>query len=190
MLLATPCAALAHSREAAGFVSGFLHPLLGLDHLLAMISVGVVSARIGHGYVWKIPAIFVCSMLAGGLLGAYGVSLPLVEWGIALSVLVLGLAIVLVHRAGTSMLATVMAFVALFGTLHGHAHGAEMPVSLSPAFYSSGFVVSTSAIHLLGVYIGMRPARLSRFARLPAIVGGCIAVAGVFILYGLIGDRG
>ena len=189
ILLLYSGAVLAHSREAAGFVSGFARPFLGIDHLLAMISVGVISARIGGAYIWGIPALFVLSMVVGGVLGAYGVPLPMVEWGIALSVLVLGVATMVVHRAGAAVLAVVMTFVALFGALHGHAHGTEMPGSISPVFYSTGFVTSTSSIHLLGVYVGFLPGKAQRLVKLPSYVGSAIAIAGLFILLNLAGSQ-
>lgn len=185
ILVLVPRAALAHSREAAGFISGFVHPFLGVDHLLAMLSVGVISARIGGAYIWRIPALFVSAMVAGGVIGAWGIALPMVEWGIGLSVLVLGGAIVVVQQGSRTILIVVMAFVAFFGTLHGHAHGAEMPASASPPFYSAGFVVSTTLVHLLGVLLGRLPGKAARFRKLPSYVGSAITIGGILILYGL-----
>jgi urease accessory protein len=187
LLLFCPSLAQAHARDAAGFISGFAHPFFGLDHLLAMVSVGVISARIGGRYILGIPALFVACMVLGGVLGANAVPLPMVEWGIALSVLVLGAAIAIAHRTNRMTLAVVMTFVSLFGALHGHAHGVEMPSSISPVFYSLGFVTSTSIIHLLGVYVGYLPGRVERFAKLPSYMGGAIATIGLFILFNLTG---
>ncbi|WP_179957671.1 HupE/UreJ family protein [Exilibacterium tricleocarpae] len=177
--------AMAHSREAAGFISGFLHPLFGPDHLLAMLGVGIISARIDGHYIWSIPGLFVLFMVLGGILGANGILFPMVEWGIALSVLVLGIAIIVVKRANISLLMVVMLFVAFFGFLHGHAHGVEMPDSISPYYYSFGFVISTSLIHILGVLIGHFSTKRQRLEKMPSYVGGFMAVAGCLILYGL-----
>jgi len=143
----------AHIEEAAaGFASGFFHPVFGLDHFLAMLSVGIVSAQLGGRRIWTIPAAFLGAMITGGVIGIYGTAWPLAEAGIALSVVVLGLSIVGASQHARTLpifLATVF-----FGTLHGHAHGLEIPVAADPVFYAAGFVMSTALIHLLGVGIG------------------------------------
>lgn len=180
LTLALPALAQAHSEhEGTSFVGGFLHPLLGPDHLLAMLSVGVISALIGGRAVLLVPAMFVTAMLAGGVLGVFGMALPHVESGIALSVLLLGIGIATPHRLPVW---AVYCAVAFFGTLHGNAHGVEMPQAAVPVFYSFGFVVSTSLIHLVGVGIGLAPMLRWR-NRLPmGLTGLAISITGIYFL--------
>jgi urease accessory protein len=175
-----PELALAHSEhDGQSFMSGFLHPLLGPDHLLAMLSVGIISALIGGRAVFWVPAIFVSAMLLGGTIGATGVELPHVEFGIALSVLLLGAGITVPRRFPVWL---VMGVVGFFGVLHGNAHGVEMPQAAAPAFYSLGFVAATSMIHLIGVGIGFIPCLHVR-NRLPmGVTGTAIAAFGVHFL--------
>lgn len=187
LLLLSPTLVFAHSNDdASGFVSGFLHPLLGFDHLLAMLGVGLISARIKGHYIWTVPAIFVSFMVVGGSIGAYGIEFPMVEIGIATSVIVIGAAIALVKKSTMTWTSVVMVFVAFFGALHGHAHGLEMPNSASPIYYSMGFVIATSTIHLIGVAIGMIPYQSKKLASLPSYLGSAISLAGCVIMYGLI----
>ena len=115
-------AGLLHSYGGGGILTGFLHPILGLDHLLAMVAVGFLSAQMGGRAIWTIPVAFVGVMLLGGVMGILGVPVPLVEYGITGSVLVLGLAI-LVNRGIPEWVA--IAFVGIFAFFHGHAHGTE-----------------------------------------------------------------
>jgi urease accessory protein len=175
-----PGLAQAHSEhDGLSFMSGFLHPLLGPDHLLAMLSVGILSALIGGRAVYWVPCAFVAAMLAGAVLGVIGTALPHVELGIALSVLVLGVAIAMPNKLPVLITALV---VALFGLLHGNAHGVEIPRSAVPAFYSFGFIVSTATIHVIGVGIGFIP-QLHWRNRLPMDVAGMlISVTGVYFL--------
>jgi urease accessory protein len=137
--------------NTAGLLAGALHPVFGLDHFLAMLSVGIVSVQIGGRSVYTVPSLFVAAMVAGGALGIYGIALPLVESGIALSVILLGCGIVVAKRNRGAPL--VHALVAFFGVMHGHAHGVEMPNTASPVFYSLGFVFSTALIHVLGLLL-------------------------------------
>jgi urease accessory protein len=185
-LLTFSVTASAHNKEAVGFISGFTHPLFGPDHLLAMLGVGLISARIAGHYIWSVPALFVTFMVIGGVFGVNGFELPLVEWGIAVSVIVLGVANLLVRSTTRLLLAMVMSGVAFFGLLHGYAHGAEMPQSISPLFYSVGFITSTTLIHLCGVYIGHVSCKLDRLAKVPSYLGGVMTLAGCVILFGLI----
>jgi urease accessory protein len=184
ILLFAPCLASAHSEhDAEGFLSGFRHPLLGMDHLLAMLGVGIVSARLGGRYIWIVPGIFVSFMIVGGIIGAMGTGVPMEEVGIAFSVVGIGIAIAVIKRPTPWLVALVMAFVAFFGALHGHAHGVEMPGSASPVYYSFGFATCTCAIHLAGVYLGQVPEYLSRLHKLPVYLGRAITLAGCYILY-------
>jgi urease accessory protein len=154
LLLCFPSAVYGHvaGEPGEGFVAGLLHPLVGLDHFLAMLGVGIVSAQMGGRRVFTIPATFVLSMIAGAVAGVKGAEWPFTEAGIALSVVVLGVAIATVREDSNGWL--VMAVVMLFGSLHGHAHGLELPQAADPVYYAAGFVSSTTAIHLLGVGIG------------------------------------
>jgi urease accessory protein len=180
-----PAFAWAHSDgDAGGFVEGALHPIMGLDHLLAMLSVGIVSAQFGGRLIWLVPALFVSMMLVGGILGSNGIEFPMVEAGIASSVIVLGLGISVAHKQKSYRWAIplTMAFVAVFGSLHGHAHGVEMPESASPVYYSFGFIISTSIIHLIGVFIGYIFQNFPRLQKTTVYLGLIIAGAGVKIL--------
>ncbi|PWC37483.1 HupE/UreJ family protein [Azospirillum sp. TSO35-2] len=145
-----PAVADAHSFGAhdAGFVHGVLHPIGGLDHLLAMVAVGLWAAQRGGAALWALPAAFVTAMVGGGLLGMAGVGLPAVELGIAGSVVALG---ALVATQACLSLPVSMAAVALFALFHGHAHGVEMPEAAQPLLYGLGFALATAALHGAGV---------------------------------------
>lgn len=184
MLLAA-AAAQAHSEgaSAGGFVSGYLHPLSGLDHLLAMVAVGIWGATLGRPLVWALPVAFPLMMVVGGVLGIAGVPLPFVETGVGVSVVVLGLAIALAWRAPVPV---AVAIVAVFAVFHGHAHGAELPASAVPAAYAAGFVVSTGLLHLAGVAIGLAHGQ-PWGPKLLRAGGVAIAAAGVWILLGMPG---
>ncbi len=180
-----PAFAWAHSGgDANGFVAGALHPVMGLDHLLAMLSVGIVSAQFGGRWIWIVPGLFVSMMIVGGVLGFRGVDFPMVEVGIALSVIVLGLGISIAHKqkAFRWSIPITMLFVAIFGTIHGHAHGAEMPNSASPVYYCFGFIVTTCVIHLIGVLIGFVFQNYKRLQKSTIYLGLAIAGTGLKIL--------
>ena len=166
---------------AAGFVSGFMHPVLGLDHFLAMFSVGIVSAQLGGRNVYTLPIGFVTAMLVGGGIGVAQIPMPFAEQGIALSVIVLGLAIVLARPGGRSL--PVMLVTVFFGVLHGHAHGLEMPLAADPIYYAAGFVCSTAGIHLFGVGVGHVLTRRTRLVTMLRVLGSAMAGVGVMILF-------
>jgi urease accessory protein len=174
--------ALAHTGagEAHGLVHGFMHPVGGLDHVLAMVAVGLFAAVIGGRALWLIPASFVSFMLLGGVLGMTGVPVPFVEAGIALSVIVLGAAVAARWQAP---LAVAMAMAAVFAVFHGHAHGAEMPVAASGASYALGFLSATAMLHAAGVGLGLGLARLID-SRVTRVGGAAIVAAGVGIIAG------
>jgi urease accessory protein len=181
LLTLLPSVAYAHTQQSAdGFVSGILHPLLGGDHFLAMVSVGIVSAQLGGRRIWTVPTTFVLAMIAGAVAGVYGQAWPLAEQGIALSVIVLGLAITTVSHRVTSW--PVLFVVALFGALHGHAHGLELPRSADPIYYGAGFLTSTTAIHLLGVGIGHIATQRSHYVPVLRHLGSAMAGMGLMIL--------
>jgi urease accessory protein len=138
--------------EATGFFSGVLHPVSGLDHILAMVSVGVWGAQLGEPAIWILPLTFPVMMAFGGLLGFLGMTLPATEIGIALSMVVLGAAVMLEARPP---LPVVMAIVAFFAIFHGYAHGTELPRGDNALLYSLGFIVATGLLHLVGITVGL-----------------------------------
>lgn len=182
-----PTVALAHTGAGAtsGFVHGFEHPIGGLDHLLAMVMVGVLAWQIGGRALWMVPATFVLVMAIGGALGVAGIDMPLVELGIALSVVVLGAVVAFGVRAPV---AAAMALAGAFAVFHGHAHGAEMPVGAGGLAYGLGFMLATAMLHLAGLGIGYAVGRIGdRYAPFAVrAVGGVVAVAGVGILAGYV----
>src|SRR5262245_28932012 len=170
-------AALAHTglEHAVSFASGFKHPWSGLDHMLAMVAVGLWAGLNGGRALWAWPMAFVGLMVAGGALGISGIALPMVEPGILASVIVLGL---LVLMAAQLPVALGAALVAAFAVLHGHAHGAELPAQASAASYAAGFALATALLHRLGLgaaFLGRSdPGRL-----VVRGAGALVAVAGV-----------
>ena len=181
LLLLVSTQAVAHEEleGGVGFLAGLFHPVLGFDHLLAMLSVGVVSAQIGGRAIWYIPATFVLAMIFGGFLGTQGVQVLLVEAGIALSVLVLG--VTLAAEKKLPEWAAVIA-VAVFGIFHGHAHGTEMPLIANPWLYGLGFVLGTATIHLTGVFVGLGLQKLRIGPHVLRAAGLGIAGIGAYIL--------
>lgn len=179
-LLAFPAFAQAHDMTTNnGFMSGLSHPVLGLDHLLAMISVGILSAQMGGRAIWTVPSAFVGVMLIGGLMGMNGVPFFSVELGIALSVLVLGVAIAADKKLPTPLAMLAVGFFALF---HGHAHGTEMPEIATPVLYASGFIAGTALIHIAGVIIGLVSKSISSGPQFLRYVGAGIAGIGLHII--------
>ncbi|MCU8089497.1 HupE/UreJ family protein [Shewanella sp. SM20] len=168
-------------HSGGGFMSGFNHPVLGFDHLLAMLSVGMLSTQLGGRAIWTVPLAFVTFMLVGGILGLYAIAVPFVEIGIALSVLLLGLAIAFDRQIP---LLFAMAFVGVFAIFHGHAHGAEMPALASPVLYALGFLFGTAVIHLGGVMIGLGMQRMTGQRNLMRVTGVAIAAMGGYLLAG------
>jgi len=137
---------------AAGILAGLRHPISGLDHVLAMLAVGLWGAQLGKPAVWLLPVAFPMTMALGGTLGLIGVPLPGVEIGIAVSALALGAMVLTESRPP---LAVAGALVAFFAVFHGHAHGTELPEGTSGALYSVGFVVATGLLHACGIGIGL-----------------------------------
>ncbi len=176
--------ALAHTGhdDAAGFIAGFVHPFGGLDHVLAMVAVGLFAARLGGRALLRVPAAFVAFMAVGGALGMNGVALAHVEVGIALSVVAFGLVVAAGVAPPVGIAAALAGFFAVF---HGYAHGAETPGDASSAMYAAGFVCATAALHGAGIAAGRGAARLAD-ARLVRFGGAAMAVAGVGLLAGWI----
>lgn len=166
-------------HSTGGFISGFNHPVLGFDHMLAMICVGILSTKLGGRAIWTVPAVFVLFMLFGGIVGLLALPIPFVEFGIAASVLLLGLALAIDKKLPQWL---VMAFVATFAIFHGHAHGVEMPQLAEPALYVLGFICGTSAIHIVGVILGIAMQDKDPRNRLVRSSGGVIALVGGYLL--------
>lgn len=167
---------------AGGFVSGFLHPILGWDHVAAMIAVGLWGAFLGSPAIWILPIVFPLVMAFGGALGVAGVPVPAVETGIAVSAVVLGAMVVFAARPPIWIAAVIVGAFAIF---HGHAHGTELPGAANPLAYSVGFVIATGLLHLCGIVFGL----LVRWPTGKIAVrtgGGVIALAGVGFLTGLV----
>jgi len=146
--------AFAHSDAASlqgGFMSGFMHPISGLDHVIAMVAVGLWGAFLGKPAIWLLPVVFPLVMAFGGALGVAGVPIPYIETGIALSGVVLGLVVLFAVRPPIWVAAIIVGAFAIF---HGHAHGTELPNAASPLVYSIGFVIGTGLLHLAGIAIG------------------------------------
>jgi len=152
-LVLAPMLAHAHpGHDASGFASGLAHPLHGLDHILAMVAVGLWAVQLGGRAKWLVPASFVSVMAIGGALGMAGVAMPFAEQGIFASVLILG---VLIAAAVRLPLAASMSIVGLFALCHGHAHGLEMPGTAAGLAYGAGFVLATAILHASGIGAGL-----------------------------------
>jgi urease accessory protein len=172
--------ALAHEQAgvAGGLISGLLHPLSGVDHMIAMVAVGIWGAQLGAPAIWVLPITFPLVMAIGGVLGVLHIPLPMPETAIALSALVLGAAVAACLRLPFAAAAIVVGVFAIF---HGHAHGAELPSAASPLAYGVGFVTATGLLHLSGIAIGA----LSRWPvgeRVIQVLGGAIAMLGCYFL--------
>ncbi|RCK43534.1 HupE/UreJ family protein [Thalassospira profundimaris] len=180
-LVATPALAHTGAGTVSGFASGFGHPVGGLDHLLAMVAVGILASQQGGKSIWLLPLSFVAMMIVGGILGAASVALPLVELGIVGSVIVLGAVIALGKHLPTG---AAMALVGLFAVFHGHAHGTEMPTTASGVEYGVGFALATAALHAVGLGLGLTVKQIAQKTAPVALRagGGAIAAAGVFLL--------
>lgn len=181
-LCLAPTAAFAHVGvgSTSGFVHGFMHPLSGLDHQLAMILVGVFAYQLGRA-LWLVPLTFVGVMALGGFLGVMGIPVPFVEVGIALSVIMLGAIVAFGVKAP---LAVAMAAVGFFAIFHGHAHGSEMPLDASGFEYGLGFMLATAALHTVGIGLGVLIGMSSKtFGNtVYRLAGGVASVAGIGLL--------
>jgi urease accessory protein len=175
--------ALAHTGvgSISGFSAGFGHPIGGLDHVLAMVAVGILAAQMGGRYVWMIPVAFVGMMIVGGVLGVAGVPVPFVEQGIIGSVIILGAVIALGRRLPMAVAVTLVGVFAIF---HGHAHGAEMPANASGLEYGLGFAVATALLHSVGIGLGVGAQKASeKLAPIAVrIGGGAIAAVGLALV--------
>jgi urease accessory protein len=179
LLAAAPAWAHIGGGAAGGLLTGLRHPVSGLDHVLAMIAVGLWGAQLGAPAVWLLPVAFPMMMACGGMLGLMGAPLPGVEVGIAVSAIVLG-AMVLVEARPQQVVA--LFIVAFFAIFHGHAHGTELPEGQSGLLYSVGFVMATGGLHGVGITIGLiHRWNAGRLAL--RLAGGVVLVAGFFFLW-------
>ncbi|HEU5208735.1 MAG TPA: HupE/UreJ family protein [Longimicrobiales bacterium] len=185
LLSLVPAAVFAHPGHGGAathdLLHGFMHPLHGMDHLLAMVAVGLWAAQRNGRSVWALPVAFVGFMAVGFVLGAGGIAMPAVELGIAASVLVLGIAVALAVRVPTI---GAVALVALFALFHGHAHGAELSAGMIAGLFGAGFAASTALLHTAGIVLafGMRHAITTRSYPIERAIGAGIAAAGLALL--------
>ena len=181
-LLATPAFGHTTTGVALGFKSGFIHPLTGPDHILAMVAVGIWGAQLGVPAIWLLPVTFPLVMSIGGVLGMRGVPIPGVEFGVAASAVVLGAMILLAVRPPLWVAAVIIGAFAIF---HGHAHGTELPHAARPLAYGAGFVLSTGLLHLTGISIGL----INRWqvgGKALRVAGAVISVGGFVVLSALL----
>ncbi|MDR3402735.1 MAG: HupE/UreJ family protein [Chthoniobacter sp.] len=177
-LALAPVLAHAHpGHDASGFAAGVSHPIHGLDHILAMVAVGLWAVQLGGRAKWLVPASFVSVMAIGGALGMAGVSMPFAEQGILASVLILG---VLIAAAVRLPLAASMSIVGLFALCHGHAHGLEMPGTAAGLSYGAGFVIATALLHASGIMTGVMIQRFAE-AKWVRATGVAICAASAFL---------
>ena len=176
-----PATASAHMIEPqmGGVASGFVHPLTGPDHFLAMFAVGLWGAQMGGSQVWQLPVTFPMIMVLGVMLAMLGLPLPYVELGIALSVITLGAAIGFAWHPPSWIALTLIAF---FAICHGYAHGTELPKTVRPTDFAIGFVFATGLIHIVGIGVGLVLKKTLQRGRLIRYLGALIALGGVYFL--------
>lgn len=174
-------AALAHPGHdgAGGLAHGFVHPVTGIDHVLAMIAVGVLAAQYGGRALWLVPLSFLVAMAAAGAIGMAGIPVQIVEAGIGLSVVVLGLMIAFQIKPPTLVAMVVVGFFALF---HGYAHGSEMPGGLAGLSFAAGFLGATALLLGAGVGLGVLLQQRTLSRRLIQAGGGAMALIGIAVL--------
>ncbi len=185
LFIFVPVTAFAHEKGIyESFKSGISHPVLGLDHLLAMVSVGVISHQMGGRAIWTVPITFIVVMAIGGVLGMIDIGLFSIELGIALSVVVLGLAIAANAKIYYSL---IYVFVGMFAIFHGYAHGIEIPQLATSWSYVIGFMIGTTFLHILGVYLG-RSSEKIQFGQIYLRYAGAISAGmGLHIILEMAG---
>ncbi|MFM8369018.1 MAG: HupE/UreJ family protein [Chloroflexota bacterium] len=185
-LAIVPGVAYAHdgtNLALGGFLSGLVHPVLGYDHLLAMLSVGILSAQIGGRAIWTVPAAFVSVMAVGGFLGLIDIGLTATEFGIAVSLVILGSVIAAERRLS---ILVAMVGVGFFAIFHGYAHGSEVPETAEPFLYALGFLMGTALIHITGVVIGDISRHYERGKIILRVGGALIALIGLLFIFGVL----
>jgi len=179
LFLTLPCRAWAHEGDpSGGFIDGIAHPIFGLDHLLAMVAVGLWGAQLGVPAIWLLPVAFPLVMAIGGFLGLIGLAIPGIEIGVAASAVILG---ALVFLEAKPKLSVALVLVGLFAIFHGHAHGTELPAGASGVQYSVGFVIGTGLLHASGICLGLTD-RFKWGDKAIRIAGGLIATGGCYYL--------
>jgi urease accessory protein len=177
--------AMAHTGigDTHGFVHGFMHPVSGIDHIMAMFAVGLLAANWGGRAIYFLPLSFLAMMTVGGILGLNAVEIPMVELGISLSLVIFGLALAL--NISLPLIAG-MGIIGFFALFHGHAHGSEMPDDISGLDYAVGFLIATGVLHAVGISFGLLLPRLSipNAARISQACGILIVLTGGALLAG------
>ena len=183
----TPPVVFAHTGvgHTSGFVHGFGHPISGLDHVLAMVMVGVFAWQLGGRALWLVPTTFVAVMAIGGALGLAGIGVPFVEIGIAVSVVVFGAVVAFDLKAPT---VAAIGVVGLFAVFHGHAHGAEIPEDAGGVAYAAGFMIATALLHLAGISAGFLIGKAGEHygSVVVRLAGGLATVVGMVLLVGVL----
>ncbi|MGO2233833.1 MAG: HupE/UreJ family protein [Marinomonas sp.] len=179
LVAAIPALASAHPghEHTTSFMTGFMHPMGGLDHLLAMLAIGLWAASLGGRALWAVPTAFVGTMIVGGTLAVAGMQVPFIEQGIVLSVILMGALLVGAARFPVTVCAGIAGLFALF---HGAAHGLEMPLDANGAEYALGFAAATALLHVAGIGFGMTVARFQA-PIVTRVTGSLIAIAGLFL---------
>jgi urease accessory protein len=174
-LASAPAFAHAGAGTASDFTHGFMHPLGGLDHVLAMVTVGLFAALLGARALWAVPMSFVGMMVVGGTLGFLGVAVPAVEIGILASIIVLG---TMVALGKPLPVLAAMGLVGVFAVFHGYTHGAEMPMEAGALTYGLGFALATAMLHATGIFAGLS---LRGHRAITRVAGGAVAAAGLVL---------
>jgi len=187
LAILTPTVAFAHTGvgHTSGFVHGFGHPISGLDHVLAMVMVGVFAWQLGGRALWLVPTTFLTVMAAAGALGIAGIGIPFVEIGMALSVVALGAIVAFNVKAPVT---AAMGVVGLFAIFHGYAHGAEIPEDVGGVAYAAGFLIATAILHLAGISAGFLIGKAGEHhgSAVVRLAGGLSTVAGVTLLVSIL----
>lgn len=183
LLSITPIASAHTGHGVHGFGAGAIHPLTGLDHLLAMFAVGLWSSRVAGPRKWMLPSIFVSGMIIGMTLGVLTVPIPSVEFGIAGSVIAFGLLIAIGRNVPFP---AAIALTLMFALFHGHAHGAEMPENTSALSFGAGMILATAFLHVSGIVVGTLMLRGTTGANLLRVGGGAVACCGVLLMVGVL----
>lgn len=181
LLIAVPAHAHTGVHDAYSFVTGLSHPLGGLDHLLAMFAVGLLAAQIGGRAIWLVPGAFVAMMLLSSLAGFSGMDVPVIELGIAMSIVAIALPVAFAFGMPASL---AMVYVGFFALFHGYAHGTELPAGGNAAPYMFGFAASTALIHASGIAFGLALGRYAAFQRAHGLrlAGATVVLAGISLI--------